>query len=208
MRASRSATARRLPRTSCRRHRNAIGAWHRSCFGGKAAVPPGAMEFHASRERRPARLGWADARSKGYGDLQRLLPSVRKPQIVRSSSSLVNTRVGSDASVRTSANSFCDSSTGSPRRRTIRDAGRSRARRCAADRAGGGRRPGAERLDPRPQLRVAQRLADYMGCCAYRGKGRVRRGKLPHRQRARRRAPAGACCGRRRRKPGVSRARG
>jgi hypothetical protein len=51
-----------------------------------------------------------------------LLPSVRKPQIVRNSSSLVNTRVGSDASVRTSANSFCDSSTGAPRRRTTRAA--------------------------------------------------------------------------------------
>jgi hypothetical protein len=34
----------------------------------------------------------------------------------------VNTRVGSEASVRTSANSFCDSATGAPRSRTTRDA--------------------------------------------------------------------------------------
>jgi hypothetical protein len=33
---------------------------------------------------------------------------------VRNSSSFVKTRVGSDASIRTSANTFCDSSTGAP----------------------------------------------------------------------------------------------
>jgi hypothetical protein len=55
---------------------------------------------------------------------------------------------------------------------------------------------------PRPR-----RLAFYMGCCAYRGKGRLSRGECARiGKRALRRAPAGACCGRRRRRRGVLRA--
>ena len=67
----------------------------------------------------------------------RVLPSVRKPQIVRSSSSLVNTRVGVDGQVRSSANSFWVSSTGSPRRRTTR-ARASISRSPTRSRPGGG----------------------------------------------------------------------
>jgi hypothetical protein len=60
--------------TSCRRPRSAIGARHRACFGGRAAVPPALIEFHARRESRPAALRWALTREPTYGDLQRLLP--------------------------------------------------------------------------------------------------------------------------------------
>ena len=53
----------------------------------------------------------------------RVAPSDWKPQTSRSSSSFVNTRQGDAASVRSSANSFCDSSIRRPRSRTSRDAG-------------------------------------------------------------------------------------
>jgi hypothetical protein len=61
----------------------------------------------------------------------------------------------------------------------------------------------------RRSLRRQRHLAFYMGCCAYRGKGRLSRGECARTaKRALRRAPAGACCGRRRRKRGVLRAWG
>ena len=50
----------------------------------------------------------------------RVVPSDRKPQTSRSSSSFVNTRVGSAASARSSANSFCDSVDAAPAQRTSR----------------------------------------------------------------------------------------
>ena len=60
-----------------------------------------------------------------------------------------------------------------------------------------------------PGARRPDHLAVYMGCCAYRGKGRLSRGECARiGKRALRRAPAGACRGRRRRKRGVSRAWG
>ena len=55
--------------------------------------------------------------------------------------------------------------------------------------------------------RRQHQLAFYMGCCANRGKGQLSRGECARiGKRALRRAPAAACCDRRRRKRGVLRA--
>ena len=87
----------------------------------------------------------------------------RKPHTPRRSSSRVNTRVGSSASARSSANSFLDRWIGvavaaAPRARTHR----SRAARRAAARPPGRRRGAATRGDPRPQLGIAEGLDDVI----------------------------------------------
>ena len=56
MRASRKAPRRLSLGTRCRRPRSGIGARHRSCFGGKAAVPP-ALSSPCTATRRPAADG-------------------------------------------------------------------------------------------------------------------------------------------------------
>ena len=82
-------------------------------------VPLSPIPPHVDHEAvaRPAQLVPQPARVRVQGARA---AQGAKAQIVRSNSSLVNTRVGSDASVRTSANSFWESSTGTPRRRTTR----------------------------------------------------------------------------------------
>ena len=71
----------------------------------------------------------------------------------------MNTRVGSTASARSSANSFCDSGTGAPRSRTSRDE-RVELERADAQppRARAAPRPAQQRRHPQPQLGVGERL--------------------------------------------------
>ena len=93
----------------------------------------------------------------------RVEPSDLNPQTSRSSSSFVNTRVGEDASVRSSANSFAASSTRCPRTVAARAAGsissvptRSRPRPIRGPRAAQHGR------DPQSQLAVRERLGDVV----------------------------------------------
>jgi hypothetical protein len=72
---------------------------------------------------------------------------------------LVNTRVGSEASARSSANSFCDRSTGAPRRRTTRAAeSTSRLTRRAPAQLGAAQ----ERRQAGAQLRITEGLAQVV----------------------------------------------
>ena len=113
------------------------------------------------RSRRTRRRGTRSfARSRqAWESSVRVDPRARKPQTSRSNSSFVNTRVGDEASVRSSANSFAASSTRLPRsrrhpRRRI-DLQLPHAQQPALQ---AHLRAAQHRRDPQPQLRVRERL--------------------------------------------------